>query len=134
MLPSSPKPAAESLASSERQLDVPTIVKRCGNNAKFASQVLEKFQSLATGELTKLEKALAAGDSATAARSAHSLKSMTAYVAADKASSLAHRIEELGRTSQLAEMATMFCSLRQEIDWAISWIGQSEQVRALKSA
>ena len=124
-----------SLTSSEHQpLDISAVVERCGNDAKFASQLLEKFQTLAAGELAKLEKALAAGDSPAAVRSAHSIKSMAAYASADGASKLARQIEELGRADQLTEMTTIITALRQEIDWTISWIAKSEKVRALKRA
>jgi HPt (histidine-containing phosphotransfer) domain-containing protein len=136
MLPDNSKPSSPSSStSSERQpLDVPAIVERFGNDRNFALHLLEKFQADAPGELAKLEKSLAGGDSAAATRSAHSLKSMAAYVTADKASNLACQIEELGRANQLAEMTTVVTALRQEIDWAILWIGKSEKVRALKCA
>jgi putative two-component system response regulator len=131
----SPRSTPGDSTPAERQaLDVPAIIKRCGNDPKFAAQLLGQFQTHASGELAKLENALAAGDAASATRSAHSLKSMTAYVTAETASGLARRIEELGRASQLSEIASLVSSLRQEIDWTISWIGNSEQVQTLKRA
>jgi HPt (histidine-containing phosphotransfer) domain-containing protein len=113
---------------------LPSIIKRCGNDPRFASQILERFRTHAARELAKLEKALAEGDGAATARVAHSLKSMSAYVSADRASGLARQIEELGHASQLAEITSVLSNLREEIDWAISWIGQSDQVRVLKGA
>jgi len=127
--------ATPSLAGSGPQaLDVAAILKRCGNDSRFASQIMERFQNQSPAELVKLEKAIAAGDAPAAARVAHTLKSMTAYVSADMASGMARRLEDLGHAGDLAGMSASLPALRAEIEWAVSWIVKSDQVRAMKCA
>jgi HPt (histidine-containing phosphotransfer) domain-containing protein len=105
-------------------------LKRCGGHARFAAVVKGRFSAQSDGELRKLEQALASGDADTLHRTAHSLKSMAAYVAADAAMNLARQIEESARAKCLEEVPARLVSLREEIERANQWIGQNPQVEA----
>lgn len=106
-------------------ISLEAVIKRCSNDADFAAMVLKRFSNTAGGEVKKLQDALAAADAAAVQRIAHSLKSMTAYVAADSASQIARELEELGRSNDLATATARVESLHQEIDRITAWITQN---------
>jgi HPt (histidine-containing phosphotransfer) domain-containing protein len=124
--PSAPKKPAEP------PIDLQAVLKRCGGDAKFAGAVTERFRAHASGEVEKITQALTSGDGDALSRFAHSLKSMSAYMAADSASNLAKRIEELGRERRLTEVSPLLNDLRQEIDYISNWITQNAAAEKLQ--
>jgi putative two-component system response regulator len=106
-------------------VDLSAVLKRCGGDAKFAAAVTERFRAQATDEVIRIEQALASGDIEAMRRAAHSLKSMTAYMAADSASELAKQIEDFGRANQLTSVPQLLVRLRQEVGAATAWITQN---------
>jgi putative two-component system response regulator len=103
-------------------LDMAAVLKRCGGDAGFASAVTERFRNSSTQEFHKIEQALNQADAPTVQRIAHTLKSMAAYVSADRASELARRIEDLGKANELAQVAPVLAQLGQEIEQVNQWI------------
>ncbi len=124
--PSQSPSASPSPTPSPAPLDPAALLKRCGNDPKFAAAVTQRFQSQAGAEVVKIELALSHQDAAALSRTAHTLKSMSAYLAADRAADLARQIESLARESRLAEVTPILNSLRAEIDQTIAWIAQSQ--------
>lgn len=111
-------------------IDRSAILLRCGGDASFAAAVTERFCSQSPGEVTKLQTVLTTNDADAVRRTAHSLKSMCAYVSADIASKLAARIEDLATHNQLADAAPLIAQLRAEVDRAVQWITADSQSEA----
>jgi putative two-component system response regulator len=106
-------------------IDMPSIVKRCGGDPKFAASVVDRFRAQSVGEVAKIEQLHAAGDAQALTRAAHSMKSMAAYVSADAVSSLAQKIEALSRDGKLIEASPLVTQLRDEINKAEMWLAQN---------
>jgi putative two-component system response regulator len=115
-------------------VDLTAVLKRCGGDAKFAAAVTDRFCAQAGNEVVRIEQALALGDVDGLRRAAHSLKSMTAYMAADSASELAMEIEDLGRAGQLAAVPPLLLRLRNEVASATAWISHNAQSSMALSA
>jgi putative two-component system response regulator len=118
-------PASQPVAGAKAPIDLEAVLKRCGGDTKFAEAVTQRFRAQAAAEVAKLTQALSRGDGEILYRTAHSLKSMSAYMSADCATDLARRIEELGRSDRLADVSPLVDQLRAEIDRAIAWISQN---------
>ncbi len=97
-------------------VDINALLTRCGGDANFANALMERFRLQAGSEVGLIEEGLAKGDNTTLTRAAHNIKSMSAYLSADRASELAKRIEELGHKSALSELGPAVVQLRHEID------------------
>ncbi len=106
-------------------VDPAALLKRCGGDPKFAAAVTERFRVQALKEVDKIGETLALHDAEGVSRTAHSLKSMAAYMAADRAVELARQIESLGRANDLVVIEPLLTSLRSEIELAIAWINKT---------
>jgi diguanylate cyclase (GGDEF)-like protein len=126
VLPSTPT----SLSPTRPPIDMQTVLKRCGNDAKFAAALIERFRTQAAGEVDKLQAAAATGNAQSTGRIAHSLKSMAAYVAAEVPAELAKKIEDAASRNALAEVPALLAKLREEIATATKWIEQNARTAA----
>ncbi len=115
---------------SSAPLNMQSVLKRCGSDAKFAAALVDRFRNQAGGEVARLEAAITAGNAADIQRIAHSLKSMAAYVGADAPSELSRRIEELAQRNCLGEIPAVFAQLRDRIAQTIQWIESNSQTVA----
>jgi diguanylate cyclase (GGDEF)-like protein len=114
--------AAKSSQPAAPPIDPQVVLKRCGGSSAFAEKIMDRYAAGALGEVEQIERALTAGDADLFRRSAHSLKSMSAYVSADEASSLAAQLEELGRKKRLTEAQPLVAELRKQVERATAWI------------
>jgi diguanylate cyclase (GGDEF)-like protein len=103
-------------------VNLQAVIGRCGGDSAFAMALLDRFEKQAGAEVDKIQQALAAGDADTVHRTAHRLKSMAAYVSADKAAQLAEKIEGQGRSGNLADLGALVAELRSSVDSVIAWI------------
>jgi diguanylate cyclase (GGDEF)-like protein len=137
--PPAPQPAAASLAplpmptvQTTREavgtpIDRAAVLARCGGDPAFATAVIERFRSQAPGEAAKCYAAFTGNDADTLRRTAHSLKSMSAYMSAANATSLAAKIEEFASKNQLASAGPLIAQLQAEIDYAVKWLNDNSQ-------
>ncbi|HEX4124696.1 MAG TPA: response regulator [Tepidisphaeraceae bacterium] len=116
--------------SARPPIDTAAVLKRCGNDTKFAAALIQRFRTQAAGEFAKLEAAVSTGNADTAGRIAHSLKSMAAYVSADAPTELARKIEDAAHRNALAEVPPLLAKLREEIAVATKWIEQNTRTAA----
>jgi CheY-like chemotaxis protein len=123
-IPPSTSAAAVPADSAPALVDMDAVLKRCGGDPKFTATVIKRFQSNTQSEVARIEQALAAGDAATLARAAHSLKSMTAYMSANTAMALARKIELLARDQKLAEIPPLFQDLKKEVESTTAFLEQ----------
>jgi signal transduction histidine kinase/DNA-binding response OmpR family regulator/HPt (histidine-containing phosphotransfer) domain-containing protein len=92
-------------------IDTGSALKRTGGNPKRYESLLRKFAQSATGTVQEIRTALAAGDSATAVRVAHSLKGSAANLGAASLAETAAKAETalttgVGIETALADAAT----------------------------
>jgi CheY-like chemotaxis protein len=79
-------------------------------------QLIEAFLKECPQRLEESRKALAAGDTVTLRRAAHTLKSSSRYFGARETWQRAERLETLAKTGQLAEAAALLAELEQALD------------------
>jgi putative two-component system response regulator len=106
-------------------IDIGQIQKRCGGDQSFASAVMARFCSQADGEVERIAAALTDRNFEVVRRNAHNLKSMAAYVTAEKAADLSRRIEQLARDDQSEGLVELTALLREEVHRVVIWIEQN---------
>jgi two-component system sensor histidine kinase/response regulator len=115
-------------------VDLKAVLKRCGGDPEFANAVTERFHAQAAGQVDRIKEALAQANGDALSRAAHSLKSMAAYVAADTASDLARRIEDLARGNDFAAIGAILAQLSEEIRTTNEWLAANVKSIAAQSA
>jgi putative two-component system response regulator len=133
-MPVATDPPISSKASVSPPVALDAVLKRCGGDAQFATAITERFRSQAGGEVHRIQKELEQGSTDNARRAAHSLKSMAAYMAADRVADLAKQIEELCGLNQLAGVPPLVVLLTSEVTRATTWIAQNTGALATRSA
>jgi putative two-component system response regulator len=103
-------------------INMEAILKRCGGDPSFADAVTERFRLQAGVEVDRIKAALDTLDFDTLRRSAHSLKSMAAYVSADAASECARQIEDYAAKKLSDPIILLLVNLRDQVNAAIQWI------------
>jgi len=74
-------------------VDTKSALRRTGGNRKRYEALLRKFAEPSAGGVGEIRAALAAGDTVTAARAAHSLKGVAANLGASEVSDIAAKVE-----------------------------------------
>ncbi len=125
-VPSQPAPPT---ASDFDPLEIPGIdtksaLRRTGGNRKRYESLLRRFAEPSTGAVEEIRAALAAGDTATAARAAHSLKGAAANLGAGALAAVAARAETAVTTGQgvdevLHALAVSFEAVARAINSAL---------------
>ena len=115
-------------------VDLEGVLKRCGGDPKFAAAVIERFCKQAPLEIERIENALKANDAEALRRSAHSLKSMAAYMGAETATELARQIEDMSHQGLLGEVAPKHTQLRAEVSRAIEFAAGASSFALAKCA
>ena len=105
-----------------RTIDPLVLLHAVGNDAGAFRELSQTFLRITPPMLARLEKALAARDSANVVLEAHTLKGTTALVGAACATRLAHEIEALSRGGDadgaarlLPALATEFALVAREV-------------------
>jgi signal transduction histidine kinase/DNA-binding response OmpR family regulator/HPt (histidine-containing phosphotransfer) domain-containing protein len=86
-------------------IDTKSALRRTGGNRRRYESLLRRFAEPSAGTVEEIRAALAAGDTATAARAAHSLKGAAANLGAGALAELAARAETAVTTGQDVEEA-----------------------------
>jgi signal transduction histidine kinase/CheY-like chemotaxis protein len=125
-VPSQPAPPT---ASDSDPLEIPGIdtksaLRRTGGNRKRYESLLRRFAEPSAGAVEEIRAALAAGDTATAARAAHSLKGAAANLGAGALAEVAARAETAVTTGQgvdeaLHALAVSFEAVARAINSAL---------------
>jgi putative two-component system response regulator len=130
-----PAPAAQSApAAPQPPIDLAGVLKRCGGDTVFASGLLERFVAQAPSEADAIDTAISLGEIERLRLSAHSLKSMAAYVGAQEVSEIARQIEALAKQGQPKKAAALINPLRAEMRRAIQWIQGNAKARLARCA
>jgi two-component system sensor histidine kinase/response regulator len=88
-----PAQAPESAPLEIPGIDTKSALRRTGGNRKRYESLLRKFAEPSTGGVEEIRAALAAGDTSTAARAAHSLKGAAANLGATALAEVAAKVE-----------------------------------------
>jgi two-component system sensor histidine kinase/response regulator len=89
-----PEAAGEAGTLEIAGIDTKTALKRTGGNRKRYESLLERFADSETQVVSEIRRALAANDTSTARRLAHSLKGAAGNLGADSLSQLAAKAED----------------------------------------
>ena len=105
-------------------IDTKSALRRTGGNRKRYESLLRRFAEPSTGAVEEIRAALAAGDTATAARAAHSLKGAAANLGAGALAEVAARAETAVTTGQgvdevLHALAVSFEAVARAINSAL---------------
>jgi len=95
--------------------DVSKALGHVDGNDESLRMIIEVFRKDAPVVLEKMGRALAEGDGAAAARSAHKLRGSLGVFAAEKALNLASRIEALADEGDLAQAERLFDELTRQV-------------------
>jgi HPt (histidine-containing phosphotransfer) domain-containing protein len=97
-------------------LDWETLVARMLDDEDLALSLLEEFLAEAPRQMKELEGLVEAGDVAAAERRAHTLKGMSANIAADALAEAARQAETAGRERDLPEMVRRLPAVKTEFE------------------
>lgn len=91
------------------------LLARVDNDRKLLCDLLSIFKSEFPDQLTSLQNAVAANDTAQAARVSHTLKGMLGNLAATKPAASASRLEGLARAGQIAALGDALAAFEKEV-------------------
>ena len=115
------------LATDTRQIDMDAGLKYFNGKLSAYERVLAKFAERHGADAANLQTALAAGDRATAERTAHSLKSLAAMLGMQGvrqlAADLEHKVRGGGEDGELAETITALSQMLAEVCTEIRVMG-----------
>src|SRR5271169_5983593 len=116
-MPSQPAPptASDSDPLKIAGIDTKSALRRTGGNRKRYESLLRRFAEPSAGAVEEIRAALAAGDTSTAARAAHSLKGAAANLGAGALAELAARAEAAVTTGQDVEEALHSLAVSYEV-------------------
>ena len=117
--------------AAQSPVDMAMILDRCAGDTKFTAAVICRFRAQIPVEMNSLQQALSNGDIEVARRTAHNLKSMTAFLSATTASALAGQLEDLARANRLSDTADIMRSFQIELDRVTQWLAESDAVIAM---
>jgi signal transduction histidine kinase/HPt (histidine-containing phosphotransfer) domain-containing protein/ActR/RegA family two-component response regulator len=110
-------------------LDTAMLLKRSANDEGLARQLVGLFLDDAPKQVTAARAALAAGDVKGLQRAAHTLRGGSGTFAAPEAVASAARLEEIGKSGQLAGAADALAALETELARLVEaleeWVGHS---------
>jgi putative two-component system response regulator len=112
----------QAVADTNPPIDLAAVLTRCSGDHAFVASIMEKFQTRAADEVSRIQQSMQHGHAETLQRAAHNLKSMAAFVSAEQATILATKIEDLGREHRLNEVPQVLEKLREEVDRTVAWI------------
>lgn len=123
-----------SAPSDESPIKWELVIGRCGGDVAFAAAIAGRFAAQAPAELVRIEESLAKGDAEAVRRYAHSLKSMAAYVSAERALAICKRIEDLARAGQLTDVSRILPELQEQMKRATGWIARNAEAEPALTA
>lgn len=82
--------------------DMESLLKRWGNDRKFAEDLIAKFMARTPADVEKLREAVAAHNAAEVQRTAHGIKGAAGYVSADRLREFAAQLESMAREGDLS--------------------------------
>jgi PAS domain S-box-containing protein len=98
------------------EFDREAALERVGGDRALLRELIDMFQAEVPGWLAGLNEAIERGDAPTVKRLAHTLKGAVSTFAAATAVAAALRLEEIGRSGELAEAPAARQELRQALD------------------
>jgi HPt (histidine-containing phosphotransfer) domain-containing protein len=100
----------------DEPIDLPSLLRRCLDDAHFCAMILHKFAARSMDQLSALERALESGNSVELAREAHTLQGVAANLSADGARQQAKELERVARAGDLKAARKSLEAVRGEVD------------------
>jgi len=110
-------------------VDVSGSVRRIGRNVALYYSLLDKFRIKERNTAASIREALAAGDSSTAERLAHTLRGTTGTLGAKNLQDLAASLENSIHKAELGEVDSMLARIDQELATFIASIDRALETR-----
>jgi CheY-like chemotaxis protein/HPt (histidine-containing phosphotransfer) domain-containing protein len=101
--------------SDDSAINAAELLARCDGDRQMMSKLIQIFQTKSHQTWVGLLASYESGDGAGTARLAHALKGSAANLSAVKVSSLAARLEELGRSADLSAAESVIAQLGAEL-------------------
>jgi len=95
--------------------DLAAALKRMGNNVELLKKVVEFFREDSGGIFQSLQQAVALRDFKAVQHAAHSLRGLIGNFSAEAATLATLRLEEMGKSGDLAEAPVRLLELGQEL-------------------
>jgi PAS domain S-box-containing protein len=101
---------------------IDALLDRCMGNAEMVSMILSEFEKQAADNLHDINRNLASGDCAAAARVAHALKGASGILAARTLSAIALELEQMGTKGSLQQAMPLLSQLNDEVLRCIAYL------------
>lgn len=98
------------------------LFESCMNDANLVAMLLDRFEKQLINDMTSIDNAIAAQNSAQLAHTAHALKGASAVLTAYTLRDLAAQIEDAARHHAIGEAAACAEQLRDEIDRCMAYL------------
>ncbi len=108
----------ESISSENKGFNPKYMIEKIGGDVELAAELLAAYAEDAPQRLATLTAAIAAGDTNTASRTAHSLKGMTGVVRVQGLIDLAQKMEQAGEqgdVEKLRETVALFTPFLEDV-------------------
>jgi signal transduction histidine kinase/DNA-binding NarL/FixJ family response regulator/HPt (histidine-containing phosphotransfer) domain-containing protein len=115
-VPSAERAPASAAPDGDGVLDRADLWSRVGGDHAFLRQMVELFAWTYPDLVSGVDEALARGEAAQVASLAHTLKGTISSFSAKRATAAALRLEEIGRSGDLAEAAAQILELKRELE------------------
>jgi HPt (histidine-containing phosphotransfer) domain-containing protein len=99
-----------------RTFDETELLARIDNDTAFLAETVDMLTSDGPPLLDQLHRALAAGDAPAVSRTAHSIKGMVSNFCAAGAHAAAQRVEQFGKSGDLAAAPAAAQTLHEDLD------------------
>ncbi|HWX54163.1 MAG TPA: Hpt domain-containing protein [Verrucomicrobiae bacterium] len=98
-----------------RGFDPVSLWERVGGDMELLRELVAILAEECPGMLTRIETAVAEGNADDLQKSSHKMKGSVLQFSASEAAAFASQLEEMGRTSSLAEAPTVLARLTTEV-------------------
>jgi two-component system, sensor histidine kinase and response regulator len=99
-----------------RTFDETELLERVDNDTAFLAETVDMLTSDGPPLLDELRRALSAGDAPGVGRTAHSIKGMLSNFCAPQAHAAAQRVEQAGKSGDLAAAPAAVQTLQEDLD------------------
>jgi two-component system sensor histidine kinase/response regulator len=121
--PSAPPPSAPTTAP---PVDLPAALRTAAGDAELLRELVEIFSADYPQRLADLREALRTNDARRLERTSHALKGALGSLGATEATSLAAKLEAIGRDQQLSRAPALVDDLAAEIDRIMAFFAELE--------
>ncbi len=117
-LPAAPTPVIEK----SEPINLAALLERCAGSRSLVTKILHKFEEHSLDAMKRIAEAVLANDAVGLAGSAHYLKGSAGTVSAESVEQAATKLEEIGRSCELAEAEQCLEVLQDEVERCVGYL------------